>query len=128
MVKDAEANAAADKKRRELVEARNQADALIYSTEKTVAELGDKVPAADKQEVERAIADLKAALGGEDLEGLKSKTQALTQLSMKLGEMAYKQQQEQPSPGAAAGPAAGGDDKVVDADFTEVDEGKRTTG
>jgi molecular chaperone DnaK len=125
MVKDAEANAAADKKRRELVEARNQADSLVYSTEKTLSELGDKVPAADKAEIEKAVADVKSALESDDVEALKAKTQALTQVSMKLGEQLYKQQQEQPAGGAAGGQAgATGDDKVVDADFTEVDEDK----
>jgi molecular chaperone DnaK len=121
MVKDAEANAAADKKRREMVEAKNQADALIYSTEKTLSELGDKAPAADKAEIEKAVAELKSALEGQDVEAITAKTQALTQVSMKLGEQMYKQQQEQPG---TAGAAPGGDDKVVDADFTEVDEGK----
>ncbi len=124
MVKDAEANAAADKKRRELVEARNQADALIYSTEKTLSEMGDKAPASDKTEIEKAVTELKAALGGEDLEAIKAKTTALTQVSMKLGEALYKQQQEQAAAAGEPGAAHTGDDKVVDADFTEVDEGK----
>jgi len=129
MVKDAEANAAADKARRELVDARNQADALVYSTEKTLTDLGDKVPAAEKAEVESAVADLKSALGGDNLEAIRSKTQALTQVSMKLGEHLYKQQQEQAGPAGDAGAAPpGGDDKVVDADFTEVDEGNRKSG
>jgi molecular chaperone DnaK len=129
MVKDAEANAAADKQRRELVEARNQADGLIYSSEKTLTDLGDKVSPADKAEIETAVADLKAALGNEDLEALQAKIQTLTQVSMKLGEQLYKQQAEQA--GAATpgeGPAAAPDDKVVDADFTEVDEGQRKSG
>jgi molecular chaperone DnaK len=127
MVKDAEANAAADKARRELVEARNQADALIYSTEKTLSELGDKA-GAEKPAIEGAIAELKAALGRDDLEAIKAKTQALTQVSMKLGEAMYKQQQEAAAAGASAGPDAASDEKVVDADFTEVDEGKRKSG
>jgi len=129
MVKDAEANAAADKQRRELVEARNQADGLIYSSEKTLTDLGDKVSPADKTEIETAIADLKAALGSEDLEALQAKIQTLTQVSMKLGEQLYKQQAEQAGAGAPGeGPAAAPDDKVVDADFTEVDEGQRKSG
>ena len=131
MVKDAEANAAADKAKRDLVEARNQADGLIYSSEKTLADLGDKAPAADKEEIEKAIADLKAILGSEDLEDLKAKTATLTQVSMKLGEQLYKAQQEETAAGAAqpgAGPQAEGDDKVVDADFTEVDEGDKKAG
>jgi molecular chaperone DnaK len=125
MVKDAEANAATDKAKRDLVEARNQADALIYSSEKTLADLGDKAPAADKEEIEKAVAELKAALGSEDLEDLKAKTATLTQVSMKLGEQLYKAQQEETAAGApqpGAEPKAENDDKVVDADFTEVDE------
>jgi molecular chaperone DnaK len=128
MVKDAEANAAADKAKRELVEARNQADALIYSSEKTLTDLGDKAPASDKEAIGKAVADLKAALGSENLEDIKAKTEALTQVSMKLGEQLYKAQQEEAAAGAAqpgAGPKAEGDDKVVDADFTEVDEGDK---
>jgi molecular chaperone DnaK len=127
MVKDAEANAAADKAKRDLVEARNQADALIYSTEKTLTELGDKAAASDKADIEKAIADLKAALGSENAEEITAKTQALTQLSMKLGEAMYKAQQEQPAPGGAEAGAGGAphDDSVVDADFTEVDEGHK---
>jgi molecular chaperone DnaK len=126
MVKDAEANAAADKAKRELVEARNQADALVYSSEKTVADLGDKIASSDKEEVERAVADLKAALSSDNLEDIKAKTQTLTQVSMKLGEQLYKAQQE--GAASAAQPdaeAKAGDDKVVDADFTEVDEGDK---
>jgi molecular chaperone DnaK len=126
MVKDAEANAAADKLRRELVEARNQADALIYSTEKTLAELGDKA-GGEKAGIESAIAELRDALGKDNLEAIKAKTQTLTQVSMKLGEAMYKQQQETAGAGAA-GPQSAPDDKVVDADFTEVDEGKRKSG
>ncbi len=128
MVKDAEANAATDKAKRDLVEARNQADALIYSSEKTLTDLGDKAPASDKEEIEKAIADLKAALGSEDLEDLKAKTATLTQVSMKLGEQLYKAQQEEAAAGApqpGAEPKAENDDKVVDADFTEVDEGDK---
>lgn len=125
MVKDAEANAAADKQKRDLVEARNQADALIYSTEKTLTELGDKAPAGDKEEIEKAIADLKSALSSEDPEAIKAKTATLTQVSMKLGEQLYKAQQEQAAGGGAQPGAAPQDDGVVDADFTEVDEGNK---
>jgi molecular chaperone DnaK len=132
MVKDAEANAAADKAKRDLVEARNHADALVYQTEKTLTELGDKVAASDKEAVEHAVAELKAALASENAEDIKTKTQALTEVSMKLGEAMYKAQQEQ---GAAGGEAAGGaqpegqaDDKVVDADFTEVKDDDRKAG
>ena len=131
MVKDAEANAAADKAKRDLVEARNQADALIYSTEKTLTELGDKAAASDKEAIEKAVADLKAALASENAEEIKTKTTALTEVSMKLGEAMYKAQQEQAAAGGGegAGPSeAGADDKVVDADFTEVDEGNHKAG
>jgi len=137
MVKEAEAHASEDKKRKELVEARNHADSLVYSTEKNVKEFGDKVSAAEKQAIETAIADLKSALAGEDVDAIKARTEALMQASMKLGEAMYKAGQEA-GPGAAAGAAgdqagpsgksAGGpDDTVVDADFEEVDPdaGKR---
>jgi molecular chaperone DnaK len=129
MVKDAEANAAADKAKRDLVEARNQADALIYSTEKTLTELGDKAAASDKEAIEHAVAELKSALASENAEEIKTKTQALTEVSMKLGEAMYKAQQEQAAPtGEAGGGAAEGDEKVVDADFTEVNEDDRKAG
>jgi molecular chaperone DnaK len=128
MVKDAEANAAADKKRREAVEARNHADALIYSTEKTLTELGDKVPAAEKSAIEGAIAELKSVKDGDDADAIKAKTDALTQVSMKLGEHLYRQQQEGAAPQPEAGGQAQNDDKVVDADFTEVDESRRKSG
>jgi molecular chaperone DnaK len=135
MVKDAESNAATDKRRRELVEARNQADALIYSTEKMLTELGDKVAASDKSAIESAVAELKTVKDGEDLEAIRAKSQAVTEVSMKLGEQLYRQQQEQAQPtgpageaGGGNGAAGGGDDKVVDADFTEVDEGRRKSG
>ncbi|WP_020174345.1 molecular chaperone DnaK [Methyloferula stellata] len=118
MVKDAEMHAAEDKKRRELVDAKNEAEALIHSTEKSVAEYGDKVSAADKSAVEAAIDAVKAVLGTEDVDGIKAKVNDLMQASMKLGEAMYKAQQ---SDGAAA---AGGEeekkDDVIDADFKEV--------
>jgi molecular chaperone DnaK len=120
MVKDAEAHAAEDKKRRELVEARNQAESLIHTTEKTVAELGDKVSESDKSVVETAISDLKSALEGDDANAIKAKSEALAQASMKLGEQLYKTQAE----GGDAGDQGGGtpEDDVVDADFEEVDD------
>jgi molecular chaperone DnaK len=128
MVKDAEANAAEDKRKRELIEARNQADALIYSTERTLKDLGDKAPAADKTAVETAISELRTALGAEDAAAIKAKTEALAQVSMKLGEQLYKSQQEGAAAGPAGGPAGANDSGVVDADFTEVDENRRNTG
>jgi molecular chaperone DnaK len=126
MVKDAEAHAADDKKRRELIEARNHADALVHSTEKNLSEHGAKVGAAEKKAIEDALSQLKTAKDGEDAALIKSKTEALAQASMKLGEAIYKAQQEgAAATGAAAGPGqdekAGGD-KVVDADFEEVNE------
>jgi molecular chaperone DnaK len=132
MVKDAELHAAEDKKRRELVEAKNHADALIHTTERTITEAGDKVPAGDKQAVESAIQALKEVKDGDDTDAIKAKTDALAQVAMKLGEAMYKAQQ---AGAAEAGPAAGagehpgeagtGGDKVVDADFEEVDDQKK---
>jgi molecular chaperone DnaK len=124
MVRDAESNAADDKKRKELVEARNHADALIHQTEKSVAEYGDKVSAEDKAAIEAALADLTAAKDGDDQEAIKTKTQTLMQASMKLGEAMYKAQQDAPADGAAEG--HGSDDGVVDAEFEEVDGGKKS--
>ena len=135
MVKDAEAHAEEDKKRRELVEAKNQADGLIHTTEQTLSEAGDKVPASEKAPVEAAIQALKEVVGGDNVEEIKSKTEALAQVAMKLGEGMYKAQQDagagpQGGPGAGpqGGPQAGHDDNVVDADFEEVDEKKRGQG
>ena len=118
MVKDAEANAAEDKKRKELVEARNQADALLHQTEKSLTEFGDKVGEGEKSAIESAVADLKAVRDGEDVEAIAAKTQALAQASMKLGEAMYAAQQGAGADGEAA-PAE--DEGVVDAEFEEVD-------
>ncbi len=126
MVKDAEANAEADKRKKELVEAKNQAESLVNSTEKTLKEHGDKVSAAEKSAIEDAINALKKAAEGDDVSAIKEKTEALMQASMKLGEAMYRAQQSQAQAGAAQGPDAGTtgeqpkDDKVVDADFEEV--------
>jgi molecular chaperone DnaK len=130
MVKDAEAHAAEDKKRRELVEARNQAEGLIHSTEKSLTDLGDKAAAGDRAAVEAAVAELKTAAEGEDVEAIREKTNALAQAAMKIGEALYKAQQEAAGGGdggGGAGDAAGGAPKedVVDADFEEVDESKK---
>ncbi|MDD2325944.1 MAG: molecular chaperone DnaK [Alphaproteobacteria bacterium] len=124
MVKEAESNAAEDKKRREAVDARNHADALIHTTEKSLSEAGDKVDAADKSAVEAAIADLKSVLDSGDGETIKAKTDALTGAAMKIGEAMYKQQQEAGAAGASAGGEAPKDDGVVDAEFSEVKEEK----
>jgi len=118
MVKDAEAHAAEDKKRRELVESRNHAEGLIHSTEKTLVDLGDKAAAADKSAVEAAVTGLKTALAGEDLEAIKARTNDLMQLSMKLGQAMYEASQAAGE--AAAAPGADKKDDVIDADFREV--------
>ena len=130
MVKEAQANAEADKKRRAVVEAKNQADGLIHSCEKNLKEHGDKIPAGDKDAIEKDIASLKEALASEDAEKIEQQTQALTQSSMKLGEFLYKAEQEKAAAageaGATAGNASAGgaDGDVVDATFEEVDEKK----
>jgi len=123
MVKEAESNAADDKKRKDLVEAKNHAEALVHSTSKSMAEYGDRVPAADKSAIEAAIADLKAVMDSSDAEVITAKTNALAQASMKLGEAMYKSQQSTAEADAqrdAGGGAAGDSDDVVDADFEEV--------
>ncbi len=130
MVKDAEAHAEEDKRRRELVEAKNNADALIHTTERTLTESGDKAAPGDRDAVQQAIQALKETLGGDDAEQIKAKTEALAQVAMKLGEALYKAQQAGPGGGPAPGgdhPAGdmGGSDKVVDADFEEVDDQKK---
>ncbi|GJD35484.1 molecular chaperone DnaK [Methylobacterium aerolatum] len=123
MVKDAEANAEADKRRRELVEVKNQGESLVHSTEKSVKEYGDKVSAADKGGIETAIAALKTALEGDDVETIKARTTDLTQASMKLGEAMYAASQAAGPEGAASAEAsAEKKDDVIDADFQEVDE------
>ncbi|HEY3680467.1 MAG TPA: molecular chaperone DnaK [Bradyrhizobium sp.] len=118
MVKDAEANAAEDKKRREAVDAKNHADALVHSTEKALAEHGSKVEESERRAIEDAVSDLKEALKGEDAEAIKAKSNTLAQASMKLGEAMYKQQAESDAAKDAA------KDDVVDAEFTEVDDDK----
>ena len=94
MVKDAEANKEADKKKRETVDVRNQADSLIFSTEKSLKEHGDKVSVEEKKSIEKGIVDLKKSLEGTDVEDIKKNTQSLVQVSMKLGEAVYKSQQK----------------------------------
>src|SRR4051794_3841790 len=127
MVKDAEAHAADDKKRRELVEARNQGEALIHATEKSVKEYGDKVSASDKQGIETAIDALRQALSGEDAEVIKARTTDLMQASMKLGEAMYQASQAGAQGGDAGqgGPEGPKKDDVVDAEFQEVDDQDR---
>ena len=143
MVKDAEAHASEDKQRKELVEAKNHAESLMHSTQKSLAEFGDKVSPADKQAVETALADLKSVVEGEDKDAIEAKTNALAQAAMKLGEAMYKASQG--GDGQTGGPDMGGsdmggsgsggsgsgggrnasDDGVVDADFEEVKDDDR---
>jgi len=130
LVKEAEAHAADDKKKQDLISARNQADGLIYGTEKSIKDLGDKLDAALKSDIEGKIASLKTLMEGEDVEAIKKATEELAQASHKLAEQLYSQAQGQ-QPGAAAAGAAGAqpgagaaggkkaDDDVIDADFTE---------
>jgi molecular chaperone DnaK len=127
MVKDAEAHATEDKKRREQVEAKNQADALVHTTEKSVKEYGDKVSAADRTAIENAIAELKEALKGDDVDAIRSKAQVLAQASMKLGEAMYAAQKQGGDGDAGGAPGDSGAKKedVVDAEFTEVDDDKK---
>jgi len=120
MVKDAEANKEADKKKREDVDARNHADALADSTEKALKEHGDKVSAEDKAKIETSLTSLKDALKEGNVESIKSKTKDLTEASMKLGEAIYKSQQEQKPEPEAEPTTEEKKDNVVDADFEEV--------
>ncbi len=129
MVKDAEVNAEEDKKSRELVETRNQAESLVHATEKSMEELGDQIPEEDKNNVEQALGDLKSVMDGENFEDIKEKTEALSQASMKLGELAYRQAQEAEA-GEADSEAAepvdnsedtSSDDDVVEGDFMDLE-------
>jgi molecular chaperone DnaK len=126
MVKDAEANAEADKKRRDSVEAKNQAESLVHSTEKSLKDYGDKVSADDKKSIEDAIAALKTAIEASepDAEDIKAKTQTLMEVSMKLGQAIYESQQAEG--GASEEGAAGGNDDVVDADYEEIKDDKKS--
>jgi len=127
MVKDAEAHAEEDKKRKAAVEAKNHAEALVHSTEKALAEHGAKVGEVERRAIETGLADLKEALKGDDTEAITAKMNALVQASMKLGEAMYKQTDGAPgAPGAdAGGPGGAKKDDVVDAEFTEVDDDKK---
>jgi molecular chaperone DnaK len=126
MVREAEDNAAADKARREAVEARNQTEAMINQVEKTLKEAGDKVSAQDKGEAEAAVAAAKSALEGGDAEAVKAASERLSQSAMKLGEAMYKAQADAPQ-GAAQPEAGPSGEKIVDADFEEVDDKKKST-
>ncbi len=128
LVKDAELHAEEDKKKKALVEARNTADSLVYSTEKSIKDLGEKIDAATKESVESAVADLKKAMEGDDADEINRLSEALTQASHKLAEAMYQEAaKEGEQQAGGAGPGAGGtapDDDVVDADFEEVKEDK----
>lgn len=125
MMKDAEANAEEDKKRRDLIEAKNNAEALVHQTEKQMEEHGDKVEAEVKTEIETALADLKTASEGDDTADIQEKHQGLMTAAMKLGEAIYSAQQSEAAESDAAADAAADGDDVVDADFEEVDDDSR---
>jgi len=129
MVKEAEENAEADKKKREAVDARNHADSLINETEKNLKEHSDKIPESDKNKINSDIEALKKVKDDDDIEAIKSQTEALVQSSLKLGEAIYKQNPQgatpQPDPSGAEPSSENKDEKVVDADFEEVDENKK---
>ena len=124
MVKDAEANAESDKARRAAVEAKNQAEALIHSTEKSMKEYGDKVTGDDKTAIETALAELKTAVEGDNAEDITAKTQVLSEAAMKLGQAMYESAQAAEG-GEEAADVRAEDDDVVDADFEEIDEDKK---
>jgi molecular chaperone DnaK len=128
MIKDAEAHADEDRKVHELVNARNQADAMIHATDKSLSDLGDQVEAEDKSNIETAIEALKTAIEGSDKAEIESKTQALTEASSKLAEKAYAASSEDGSEPVDANASAGPDDAkddVVDAEFEEVEDDKK---
>ena len=127
MVRDAEAFAEEDKKRRAAAEARNQADSLVHSTERQLVEHGDKVGPDVKASIEAAVADVKAVLDSGDADAINAKVQALGQVAMKLGEAVYQAEQEKANSGAdaAGSEAKPSSDDVVDAEFTDVDENKK---
>ena len=134
MVKDAEANAEADKKKREEVDVKNQAESLVFQVEKNLKEYGEKINADDKSKIESDLKDLKEAVEKNDLDAMKQKIQDLTQSSMKMGEAMYKDQQAAGGASGAEQPQsdpkqeASKDDDVIDADYEEVDEDKKASG
>jgi molecular chaperone DnaK len=125
MVKDAELHASEDQQKREMIEARNQADGLVYTTDKALKEHGDKVDEETKKAIETALEELKTAMEGEDSEAIKSKTEALATASQKLGEVMYQQAQSEAEAGDASAEADKQQDDVVDAEFEEVDDEKK---
>ena len=125
MVKDAEENAEADKARKELVEAKNQAESLVHATEKSIEEHGDKVDPSTVEAIELAVAALKDELETDNADKIKSGIQNVTEAAMKLGEAIYKAQAEEGEDEPAAADAAPGDDDIVDAEFEDLDDDKR---
>jgi len=129
MVRDAEAHAADDKQKREIIEARNHADSLIYSTEKSLKEFGDKIDAGEKQKIESGVAALKKAMEGNDPAAIKTASDELTQASHKLAEAVYAKAQasgaDSGQPGDSSQAAGGSDEKVVEAEFEEVKDDKK---
>ena len=121
MIKDAEAHAEEDRKRKEAVETRNQADTLVYQTDKTLKEHGDKVDEATRAQIEEALTELKQALAGDDIEAVKAKMEGVASKSQQLAQAIYAASQEPTGSGPATGEAAASDDDVVDAEI--VDEG-----
>ncbi len=122
MVKDAEAHQKDDAERKELIEAKNKADSLVYSVEKSLSEHADKIPVAEKEEVEKAIAAVKEAMQGENKSSIESATEELSKVSMKIGEHIYKQEEKASAeqPQGAESSTASNDEKIVDADYEEV--------
>jgi molecular chaperone DnaK len=129
MRQEAETNAEEDRKRKELIEAKNHADNMVYTAEKTVKDLGDKVPADMKQKVEDAAAKVRDVKDGDDLEAIKSATDSLTEVLQKLGEAAYQQEQKEApadpaedkaAPDDTSGDDGGDDEDVVDGEFKQV--------
>ncbi len=124
MVKEAEENAEADKARRELVEAKNQAESLIHGTEKSVKDHGDKVDPTTIEVIELSIKTLKEAMEGDNAEKIRARSQDLTEAAMKLGEAIYKAQAAEAEAGQAGPSASGPEDDIVDADFEDLGEDK----
>jgi molecular chaperone DnaK len=131
LVRDAQSHSDEDKKRRQLAEARNQADTLVYGTEKNLNEHGDKISEDEKTKITDAVAALRKAMEGNDLDAIQSATQTLTSASHKLAEEMYKKASASASPGGSGAPEGNGgatgktDEKVVDAEFEEVDKDKK---
>lgn len=130
MVKEAETHAAEDRRRRELIDARNAADAVVYSVEKNLHEHGAKLASGDRQEIEQRVASLKETMSGEDAGAIRAGTEALNQAAMKLGQAMYAEQAAGPGGPQEPGAGAPGEEGVVDAEFEEVDEEekRRRTG